>query len=273
MKNCIIRLFAAILLCLVTVASFVGCETESSNSGETGGSVKIKSIKYEDDTLIVTYDDGYQIKELLSEVAVQYATHVTLSIPSSTEESEDHKQIVTTISQKYSASVVGTSRYILNNGEPVKDTESQLVTRTIYKDQKIYEPYDNKIAEHIKNNLTNATVKGTVEDIFDSFNPGGILSENSSIHVGGLTTQTVSITQIASGAFADLPKLESVTLPDKIQKISVCAFYNSPKLTEIIFEGTVEQWNAIEKEDGWDYGAADFTVRCSDGEIKMQETD
>jgi hypothetical protein len=37
----------------------------------------------------------------------------------------------------------------------------------------------------------------------------------------------------------------------------------------LIFDGTVAQWNAVQKEDGWEKDCLITAVRCSDGEIAL----
>ena len=59
-----------------------------------------------------------------------------------------------------------------------------------------------------------------------------------------------------------------IVLSKNIKKIEASAVCWCDNLTAIRYDGTVEEWNAIEKEAGWDNGTNNYTVYCTDGEIK-----
>ena len=40
-------------------------------------------------------------------------------------------------------------------------------------------------------------------------------------------------------------------------------------LNEIIFKGTMEQWNAAQKTDYWNYNTPAKVVKCSNGEVSL----
>lgn len=82
-------------------------------------------------------------------------------------------------------------------------------------------------------------------------------------------------------AFGDCYNLKSITIPISVTKILHGAFWNDYNLTDIFYEGTIEQWHTINKEIGtytntnedasWDAYTGDYTVHCSDGDfIKNQ---
>ena len=52
-----------------------------------------------------------------------------------------------------------------------------------------------------------------------------------------------------------------------IYTISAFAFTRANKLTEIIFLGTVGQWNEIVTEENWNYASGNYTVKCMDGTV------
>ncbi len=49
------------------------------------------------------------------------------------------------------------------------------------------------------------------------------------------------------------------------------AFYGCGSLTNIKFNGTKEQWNAIIKSDDWNYNTGNYTVTCTDGTLSKTE--
>ncbi len=77
-------------------------------------------------------------------------------------------------------------------------------------------------------------------------------------------------------AFSDM---RSVTISAQAKNLPYGLFYESPYLNDILYLGTAEQWNAIEKADGWDEkmggyepsGArrTSYTVHCTDTKITV----
>ena len=59
-----------------------------------------------------------------------------------------------------------------------------------------------------------------------------------------------------------------IILSKSIKKIEASAMTYNDNITAIRYEGTIAEWNAIEKEEGWDTGSDNYTVYCTDGEIK-----
>ena len=68
-------------------------------------------------------------------------------------------------------------------------------------------------------------------------------------------------------AFAFCTDIESVTIGENLTKLNCRVFGDCINLRDIYFNGTIEQWNSIEKDIEWDLGTPDYTVHCSDGEI------
>ena len=73
--------------------------------------------------------------------------------------------------------------------------------------------------------------------------------------------------KIKEFTFASCHNLTSITLPDTITVIEKYAFCDNENLTEIIFKGTMVQWNAIEKDVTWNENLAATKVICLDGEV------
>ena len=80
-------------------------------------------------------------------------------------------------------------------------------------------------------------------------------------------TMTDNIVSIEKSAFEECTELTYVKLPSTIQKIDSRAFAGCVALIHIQYDGTMEQWNAIEKGTDWDAGTGSYTVICSDGNI------
>ena len=88
----------------------------------------------------------------------------------------------------------------------------------------------------------------------------GTMPSNTSIV---LEEGTLSITD---HAFEDCTGLTSVTIPDSVTSIGQCAFEGCTGLTNIKFNGTIAQWNAIEKDSNWKYNVPNAcNVVCTDG--------
>ena len=68
------------------------------------------------------------------------------------------------------------------------------------------------------------------------------------------------ITQINKFAFRDNHDITSVTIPTSVTSIGNNAFRWCYNLTDIYYTSIEEQWNAISKENDWDYNTGDYTI-------------
>lgn len=84
----------------------------------------------------------------------------------------------------------------------------------------------------------------------------------------GLTEIVIpeGVESIGSFAASECKNLTNVTIPVSVTLIGDFAFYSS-SLKNITFNGTKEQWQAIEKGFGWDQKTGEYTVHCTDGDI------
>ena len=83
------------------------------------------------------------------------------------------------------------------------------------------------------------------------------------------SVDNILVTEIAANAFMNNTDLESVRIAVTVTKIGTFAFSGCTGLKTINYDGTMAQWNAINFVDGWNYGAGNFTVICSDGVINQ----
>lgn len=76
-----------------------------------------------------------------------------------------------------------------------------------------------------------------------------------------------NVTEIGDRAFAHCTSLDRVSINININKLEMSAFECCSSLSSIIFNGTVEQWSAIPKNEYWDEYTGEYTVYCSNGKI------
>ena len=77
---------------------------------------------------------------------------------------------------------------------------------------------------------------------------------------------------IYPGIFAFAELLETITIPQSVINIGGYAFNGCKMLRTINFEGTIEQWSSITKEDYWDVATIKYTIYCTDGTITNDGT-
>lgn len=74
-----------------------------------------------------------------------------------------------------------------------------------------------------------------------------------------------------SGLFSGCTNLKSVTLPNTLQDIKFRLFEGCTSLTDIYFKGTKAEWVSLKKYSQWDDNTPDYTIHCTDGDIKKGE--
>ena len=86
----------------------------------------------------------------------------------------------------------------------------------------------------------------------------------------GLTSVTVpdKVTSIDSWAFCSCKNLTSITIPSSLKNLGGCVFGHCNNLRDIIFKGTVEQWEAISKSSAWNAAMTNYTIHCTDGDLE-----
>lgn len=70
-------------------------------------------------------------------------------------------------------------------------------------------------------------------------------------------------------AFANISsKLEEITIPISVEEIGGLAFNYCLNLKSINYMGTIDEWTSIKFHPQWDMQTGDYTIHCSNGDIK-----
>lgn len=87
-----------------------------------------------------------------------------------------------------------------------------------------------------------------------------------------LTSITIpdSVTNIGISAFQNCSSLTSVTVGNGVKSIGDKAFSGCNSLTNVTFNGTISQWNQLEKGFNWNENTAEYTIHCTDGDIAKE---
>lgn len=123
--------------------------------------------------------------------------------------------------------------------------------------------------------LTSITIPDSVTTI-----GGGLFYECSTLTyvVLGAGLTEIKSGQFGPGMFEGCTSLASINIPNNITSIGAEAFYDCKMLTNITFEGTVEQWRTINLGAGWNgeplfFGTGGYIpateVICSNGTVPI----
>lgn len=83
-----------------------------------------------------------------------------------------------------------------------------------------------------------------------------------------LETVRIENSKIAAYMFEYCLNLQNVTLSTGVSSIGAYAFINCDKFYDITYEGTLDQWQSVEKDDIWWWSRwGNMTVHCTDGDL------
>ena len=142
-----------------------------------------------------------------------------------------------------------------------------------------YKIYDRAFYNYAE--LKSVTIPESITDISGEAFFGCSNIETAAVHVRAIfcipkdSLRTVVITggtRMDDFVLCDCACLENVTIDSSITRIGEWAFSGCIKLTGIAYNGTVEQWKAIDKGYGWNSKTDLYTVTCTDGVLKKSES-
>ena len=137
-----------------------------------------------------------------------------------------------------------------------------------------YNQYDNALYLGNENNPYLVLIKAVNTGVtsFEIKGSTRIIYSNAFLSCNNLTSVTIpdGVTSIGSDAFRACTGLTSITIPDSMTSIGSQAFMNCSKLKTVTFEGTVEQWNALEKGSRWREYCPFREIVCSDGTVSVR---
>lgn len=76
------------------------------------------------------------------------------------------------------------------------------------------------------------------------------------------------VTEIGKKAFTQNPNLKHITLPASVKTIYY-EIVNVASNVEITYLGTKDQWNTIDKAEGWNASGSVTVIHCTDGDIEL----
>ncbi|MBO5480998.1 MAG: leucine-rich repeat domain-containing protein [Clostridia bacterium] len=77
------------------------------------------------------------------------------------------------------------------------------------------------------------------------------------------------VTSIGDNVFAYCAGLTGVEFPNSVTSIGRMVFRGCASLTQIEYNGTIQQWESVEKGSTWKTSSLLEKVICADGEIKL----
>ena len=72
---------------------------------------------------------------------------------------------------------------------------------------------------------------------------------------------------LGAGAFSNCLNLEIVTIPATVMEIGTNCFFNTPALRQIIYQGSIEDWEHVYKGENWLYMSGATMIDTNNGRI------
>lgn len=80
------------------------------------------------------------------------------------------------------------------------------------------------------------------------------------------------IETISQGVVHACQKLEKIVIPHSVKEfLGQGIFYSHPKLTDIVYNGTKEEWKKIKKGNNWWTQSPLAVIKCTDGEFPLRK--
>lgn len=77
-----------------------------------------------------------------------------------------------------------------------------------------------------------------------------------------------SLISLDARAFAYCLNLETIYIPKTLSRLEMWTFNQCSSLSAIYFDGTVQEWQALQKDSEWDFGTNEYKIYCTDGNIE-----
>ncbi|MCR5348150.1 MAG: leucine-rich repeat domain-containing protein, partial [Bacilli bacterium] len=74
---------------------------------------------------------------------------------------------------------------------------------------------------------------------------------------------------IEENVFSGCKSLSKLVFPSTIRSIGTWIAYGAVDLTEATYRGSVEEWEAMEKDDEWHYRTSCAVVHCQNGDVLL----
>lgn len=84
--------------------------------------------------------------------------------------------------------------------------------------------------------------------------------------------ELIDETTIGTEAFYRTETLVRVTIPNNVTYIGSQAFDSCDILEDVYYNGTMAEWENVEKESDWVYYSNVSVVHCTDGDVKAETT-
>ncbi len=106
-----------------------------------------------------------------------------------------------------------------------------------------------------------------------------LIEDNAFSGSGVVTVTLTGECELYASVFMGCKSLTSVYLPASITYIDICTFQNCVSLEHIYFDGTIEDWNNMDRMDYeedmdememdllWNHNTGEYTIHCTDGDL------